>query len=70
MSKYKEYYFFTKVSETSSRNNSTPMRYYSWTIRNKEMEVLESSDELFESKADAEGDAIDHINEYYQDQAL
>lgn len=63
--KYADYYYTTKLEETASRNNSTPVKYYSWTIQNKEGEILEFSDHLIEGKVQAEIEAEEHIQEHY-----
>lgn len=69
MKKYKEYYYTTNFIEHRERNNSTPIKLYSWTIYNKygkDREVMQASEELIEGKRQAEIDCEDHIDEFWQ----
>lgn len=63
--KYKEYYYSTKVTGFKERNNTAPIKLYSWFIRNKEGQVLQASEQEFERKEDAVFDAEEHIDEHY-----
>lgn len=65
MTKYKDYYYTTRLEEVSSRNNSSVLKYYSWAIRNKEYEVLHTSTENCLWKEAAEIEAQENIDEYY-----
>ncbi len=65
MLKYKEYYYTVKVTGYKSRNSHTPIKLYSWFIRDKNGEVLETSETEFDLKKDAIIDAQEHIDEYY-----
>lgn len=56
MNKYKEYYYSIKKMPLG----------YKWTIRNKEREELQVSDELFDLRKEAEYDCQEHIDDYYR----
>lgn len=56
MIKYADYYFTTKKTDSG----------YSWTIRNKEGEALQISEEDLPTQAQAEIDCQEHIQEYYR----
>ncbi len=64
--KYADYYYTIKVAETSSRNNSTPAKWYRWYIRNKEGEILEQSETLYDDKKEAEIYCEEAIQEHYR----
>lgn len=58
MTKYKDlYYTIRKI-----KNADYP---YTWTIRNKESEVMEVATKTFVTKEEARNDAHEHIDEYY-----
>ena len=63
------YYYTTRFEGVKERNNSIPVRTYSWAIRNKKGEILQTSDidrpQILNSKIEAEMDAEDNIREYY-----
>lgn len=55
MNIYRNYYYTTKKEEQG----------YSWTIRNKEGESLQVSEEFFDTESLAVEDCIENIQEYY-----
>lgn len=71
MKKYCDYYITTKKHVAGERNNSTPMYEYSWYIRNKEGESLQSSlgnedgEQFYVSREVAEQQAKEAIQDYY-----
>lgn len=56
MKKYKDYYYTIKNTFDG----------YMWTIRNKEREALETSDEFYEGKESCEINCLHAIDEYYR----
>lgn len=72
MKKYCDYYYTLRVEEISSRNNSTPLKRYSWTVREKSGKKIYSSldndgvfPELYDSKVEAESDCRESIQDHY-----
>lgn len=71
MQKYCDLYYTTQRHVRGERNNSTPLCKYSWHIRNKEGEQLQSSFEndegyeLFGTREEAEQEAKQAIQDYY-----
>jgi len=56
MKKYKGYYYTTKKWSDGK---------YTWHIRNKNGDELQTGSDSFSTKLEAEDDCIDHIDEYY-----
>lgn len=71
MKKYCDYYITTKRELIGERNNSTPNYEYSWSIRNKDGEELQTSldneegFQTFVSKEIAEQEAKEAIQDFY-----
>ena len=65
MIKYKDFYYTTKIVGFKERNNSIPIKLYSWYIREKNGGVMQESEEQFENKEDAEYNAQENIDEYW-----
>lgn len=71
MKKYCDYYITTQRHIKVERNNSTPVYHYSYHIRNKKGEELESSFmneeafQYFDTREQAEQEAMEAIQCHY-----
>lgn len=71
MKKYCDYYITTKRQLIGERNNTTPLYEYSWHIRSKTGEELQSSlsneegEQTYVSREMAEQQAKEAIQDYY-----
>jgi hypothetical protein len=71
MKKYCDYYITTQRHLKGERNNNFPLYEYSWHIRNKEGEQLQTSldnedgEQTYVSREIAEQQAKEAIQDYY-----